>query len=154
MARRGAMESQEQYLGANREFNINEIGSGVADIAEIERNLDGKLIENELFMNEPVTVMVADTNDEQDADALVQVSINGRNQFFVRGVPQTVRRCYVERLARAKKTSFSQNLDERQGEEVFNRMKSHNALRYPFTVIEDKNPVGGAWLRAILSERT
>ena len=26
MARRGAMESQEQYLGANREFNINEIG--------------------------------------------------------------------------------------------------------------------------------
>ena len=153
MARRGAMESQEQYLGANREFNINEIGSGVADIVEIERNLDGKLIENELFMNELVTIMVADTNDEQDADVLVQVSINGKNQFFVRGHPQTVRRCYVERLARAKKTSFTQNLDERQGEEVFNRMKSHNALRYPFTVIEDKNPVGGAWLRAILSER-
>jgi hypothetical protein len=33
-------------------------------------------------------------------------------------------------------------------------MKAHNTLRYPFTVINDPNPKGAAWLRAILSERT
>ncbi len=153
MARRGAIESQEQFLGADREFNINEIGSGVPEIEMIERNLDSKLIEDEAFMNEPVTIMIADTTDENDADVLVQVAVNGRNQFFVRGQAQTVRRCFVERLARAKKTGYSQNLDERLGEDKFNRMRAHNTLRYPFTVLEDRNPKGGPWLKAILSER-
>lgn len=104
-------------------------------------------------MQEPVTVMVHDTTDP-NAEELVPVGVNGRMQYFARGVAQTVRRCYVERLARAKSTSYSQNLDERLGEQNFNRMKSHHALAYPFSVIEDKNPKGSAWLRGILAERT
>jgi len=63
-----------------------------------------------------------------------------------------VRRCYVERLARMKKTSFSQNLDERLGEHM-NTMRPHHALRFPFSVIEDKNPKGSPWLRNLLAER-
>lgn len=147
------LNAEEQNLGREREFNINEIGSGDVEIEAIERNLDSKLIENEAFMAEPVTVMLADSTDPNDADVLVQVSVNGRNQYFARGYPQTVKRMYVERLARSKKTGYSQNLDERLGEEKFNLMRSHNALRYPFTVVEDKNPRGAAWLRAILAER-
>lgn len=79
--------------------------------------------------------------------------VNGRSQFFQRGTPQEVKRYFVERLARAKRTSYSQNLDERLGESM-NNMQSRHALRYPFSVIEDKNPKGSAWLRQILAERT
>jgi len=154
MARPRNIDAGAENLGADRSFNINEIGSGSVEIEAVERNLTPDLVETEAFMYELVTIMIADTNDENDADMLVQVAVNGRNQFFVRGQPQDVRRCYVERLARAKKRSFSQNLDERLGENVFNTMKAHNTLRYPFTVISDPNPKGAAWLRAILSERT
>jgi hypothetical protein len=34
-----------------------------------------------------------------------------------------------------------------------NNMVPRHALRYPFTVIEDRNPKGGPWLRNILAER-
>ena len=100
---------------------------------------------------EPVTVMVMESTDD-NADQIVSVWVNGRVQNFIRGNPQTVRRCYVERLARAKKTVYSQTLDERQGESAFNAMRARYGLRYPFSVIEDKNPNGAAWLRGILAE--
>ena len=102
-------------------------------------------------MQEPVTIMIHESTDPNDVD-LVEVGVNGRHQFFMRGNPQTVRRCYVERLARMKKTSFSQNLDERLGEHM-NTMRQHHALRFPFSVIEDKNPKGSHWLRNLLAER-
>lgn len=149
---RPRLNAEEQNLGADRAFHIDEIG-GDPEIEMVERNLDSALIETEAFMAEPVTIIVADSSDPNDADNLVQVSVNGRNQFFVRGQAQTVKRMYVERLARAKRTDYSQNLDERLGEQVFNTMRSRNSLRYPFTVLEDRNPRGGAWLKAILSER-
>ena len=149
---RPRLHAEEQNLGRDREFNIGEIGSGSVEIEEVERTLDSALLETEQFMNEMVTIMIAETSDDDDADKLVQVSVNGRNQFFVRGNPQAVRRCYVERLARMKKTGFSQNLDTLD-ESKFNMMKARSVLRHPFTVIEDRNPRGSAWLRAVLSER-
>ena len=152
MAARKPIDAADEYLGASRQFNIDEIGSGHADIEVVDRVLSSDKAEQEKFMNEVVTVMVHESTDQNDAE-LVQVGINGRTQFFKRGVPQDVRRCYLERLARSKKTSYSQNLDHILGEQM-NNMRSHNALKYPFSVLEDRNPKGSAWLRGILAERT
>lgn len=32
-------------------------------------------------------------------------------------------------------------------------LRAHTGLAYPFTVIRDENPKGGAWLANILAER-
>lgn len=125
-----------------------EVGDPSIDVVEGPA-LGGKL-EIERFMNEIVTVVVHDTTDK-NAIMVVPVSVNGRTQNFIRGRPQRCRRCYVERLARAKETSFSQNLDPGQGEGV-NTLYPHAALSYPFSVIQDDNQRGPAWLRKVLAE--
>lgn len=152
MARTRQIDAPNEYLGQANEFSINEIGSGAApEIEVIDRVITDNKADRLKFMAEPVTVMVHESTDPNDVE-LVQVSVNGRTQFFIRGQPQQVKRCYVERLARAKKTAYSQNLDERLGE-AMNNMRPHHALLYPFSVIEDRNPKGAAWLRGILAER-
>lgn len=147
------IDTRNEYLGKEESFNIGVLGTGEPPAIEIiDRVASNDALEMERFMQEMVTVMVADSNDDNDVE-LIQVSVNGNRQFFQRGKAQEVKRYFVERLARAKRTTYSQNLDDRLGEAMNNMIPRH-ALRYPFTVIEDKNPKGGAWLRGILAERT
>ncbi len=149
MAKR--IDAPNEYLGNESSFDIGEIGNGPQNLEVIDRVVTAKDFELERFMAEPVTIMVHDSNDANDVD-LVDVSCNGVHQFLERGRPQTIKRCYVERLARAKRTTYSQNLDDRLGE-AMNNMKPRHALKYPFSVIEDKNPKGSAWLQQLLAER-
>lgn len=103
------------------------------------------------FMEEPVTVMVHETGDTNETP-LVDVYVNGVAQYFVRGEPITCKRKYVEGLVRAKPTAISTDVRERNSENPQNVIHRRSALRYPFSVVEDKNPNGGAWLRKILAE--
>lgn len=146
------IETPNEYLGRAGSLNIGEIGSGTKEIEIIDRVVTGSELEMDAFMHETLTVMVHESNDVND-DELVMVSVNGNRQFFQRGNAQEVKRYFVERLARAKRTSYSQNLDERLGESM-NNLQPRHALRYPFSVIEDRNPRGSDWLRNILAERT
>lgn len=146
------IDTPNEYLGKAEQFNIDEIGDGPKDIEVIDRVVSGSELDMDKFMHEPVTIMVHDSNDANDVD-LVMVSVNGNRQFLQRGNPQTIKRYFVERLARAKKTSYTQTIDERLGE-AMNNLTPRHALKYPFSVVEDKNPKGGAWLRGILAERT
>ena len=103
------------------------------------------------FNEELVTVMVHETAEE-NAAPLVDVYVNGSAQFFIRGEPVTCKRKYVEGLVRAKPTAISTDVRERNSENPQNVINRRSALRYPFSVIEDKNPNGGAWLRKVLAE--
>ena len=47
--------------------------------------------------------------------------------------------------------SLQQRLDERLGERM-NHLHAMHSLRYPFSVVRDANPSGGAWLVGILAE--
>ena len=102
-------------------------------------------------MNEMITIVVNPPNDA-DEPMLVQVAVNGVNQFIPRGEPIAVKRKYVEVLARAKRTDFAQNLDERLGEQGFNQVRTMHSLRFPFSLLRDHNPKGGAWLTGVLAE--
>ncbi len=102
------------------------------------------------FLEEPVTIIVSESTDPNAEDP-ISVGINGRQVFIRRGEPVIVKRKYVEKLARAKRESFSQNLQNTDPQR-YNRLNMHTALIYPFTVIEDRNPAGHAWLRKILAE--
>ena len=147
---RKTLEAAEQYLGKQEPFQVDEIGSGV-NIEVVERPLTGDKVDTELFMNEKLTVIVHDSNDDSD-DPWVPTWVNGRCQMFRRGVEQLVRRCFVEALARSTRTTYKQKLDERAGEAEFNKMTPHRALRYPFAILSDPSGSRGhAWLQSLLA---
>lgn len=104
------------------------------------------------FMEELVTVEIADTAEEQ-ADIGFVISVQNKPETFMRGQQKTVKRKFVEGLARAKKTAFGNVLtvDPVNGEQAYVH-PSKTGLRYPFSVIRDDNPRGREWLHAVLRQ--
>lgn len=149
MARPRQIDAGAEYLGDEEVRTVGEIG-GHAGIDVVDKPLPKEAFEMEAFMNEPVTIVVNPPQDPDDP-MLVQVGVNGVNQFIPRGEPIAVKRKYVEVLARAKRTDFKQTLDDRLGE-AMNHLRSMHSLRFPFSVIRDPNPNGGAWLTGVLAE--
>jgi hypothetical protein len=109
-----------------------------------------KLASDEAFMNELVTVMVHSTTDENQPNHVV-VNCNGMNQPLIRGVPTTVKRKYVEILARMKETKYTQVTRNASAPEQIDMIARHG-LSFPFDLVEDKNPRGRAWLQNVLTE--
>lgn len=109
-----------------------------------------KLAADEAFMNELVTVMVHSTTDENQPNHVV-VNCNGMNQPLMRGVPTTVKRKYVEILARMKETKYTQVTRNPSAPDQIDMVARHG-LSYPFDLVEDKNPRGRAWLQNVLAE--
>lgn len=106
--------------------------------------------ENLAFMEEIVAVCVFPTQDK-NAEQIVEVFNDGTAQRFIRGQWQTVKRKYVEVLARAKQFSVqTPETMDRDGNRT-TRIDTSHGLRYPFEM-KDKNPRGSAWLSSILQE--
>lgn len=150
MATRRQIDAGAEYLGAEEVRTVGEIG-GHAGIDVVDKPMPKEAFAMEAFMNDMVTIVVNPSHDP-DEPRLVQVGVNGVNQFIPRGEAISVKRKYVEVLARAKRTDFAQTLDERLGEQGFNLLRTMHSLRYPFSVISDPSPNGGAWLTGVLSE--
>ena len=115
----------------------------------VTKEFDREVFE-EAFMNEMVTVMVADTTDE-NVNPMPTPSVNGVMQPIMRGVPTRVKRKYLEVLARCKETKFSQRTANPMEPDRI-EMIPRTAFTYPFSVVEDLNPKGGAWLKAVMAE--
>ena len=99
------------------------------------------------FMEEEVTVIVHESTNPTD-DPIPEVWNDGIVQRFIRGKEQVVKRKYIEVLARAKVTRYTQEeLPNRGGY----RNIPHTALRYPFTIVEDSEK-GKAWVKRVLAE--
>lgn len=107
-------------------------------------------MQEEAFMNEHVTVVLADTTDE-NAPPHIILSCNGTTQPLMRGVPTRIRRKFVEVLARCKESKYSQRQANPMEPDRI-EMVQRTALAYPFEVQEDSNPKGRAWLKAVLAE--
>lgn len=143
------IDAGAEYLGPGDTRTLGEI-SGHGGIDVVDKPLPKDALEMESFMNEMVTIVVNPSQDPDDPK-LVQVGVNGVNQFIPRGTPIAVKRKYIEVLARAKRTDFAQTLDERLGEQM-NHLHPMHSLRFPFSVVRDTNPDGGAWLIGVLAE--
>lgn len=101
------------------------------------------------FANEMVRVRVHATTDK-NAHPLPEVYVQGRVQRFPRGEEIMVRRCFVERLARAMATTYGNlKIKGPDGEDKYVYPPS-TAEVIPFTVIGD-TPKGEAWLKGILT---
>ena len=110
----------------------------------------GREMAEEAFMHEPVTVLLADTTDD-NAPPHALFSVNGVTQPLVRGIPTVVKRKFVEALARCKETKYNQRHSNPMEPDRI-EMISRTALAFPFQVIQDANPKGRAWLTAVLAE--
>ena len=110
-----------------------------------------KKAEKIAFYNEPVTVMIHTVNDKYALKTFA-IYVDGRPEFFTRGQQKTVKRYYVEGLARCKPLHFGNEeyIDSDGIQKV--RHPVTLGLEYPFAVVEDKNPVGKAWLDAVLRQ--
>ena len=108
--------------------------------------------EMEAFMNEKVNIIIHDSQSEDDLKVVV-LSVNGINHPVMRGEETPVKRFFVESLARAK-TTHNKQLPRTPENADRNDLIPRVSLSYPFSIIEDRNPKGGQWLRAILGERS
>ncbi len=146
-------EPMEQQLGTDAvkafddsdEPQLIEIESNNVDTYRLKKKADELA-----FLEEPVDIIVHEDSNKF-AEPIVQVSVNGRNQFFIRGQVQTVRRKFVECLAKARPSAFDNvEYTKPNGERDF-MYPSRSSLKYPFSVVFDTNPKGRDWLKGILS---
>jgi len=151
------IDTREIKVGQDKDLILPTSGSiskEVQELREIEivdKPLESNFTSALAFMEEPVDIVVSeDTNP--NAENPVQVSVNGVNQFFMRGQVQTVKRKFVEVLARAKRTAITTpEVNDANGARTM-RISQNSSLRYPFQVMHDPNPKGMPWLRGVLSE--
>lgn len=104
------------------------------------------------FLEEKMDVMVHESADP-NAEPVVETWVNGVAQRFIRGQTQTVKRKYVEVLARAKNTGImTKEVVDYEGARTTAIVK-HTALKYPFSVVRDENPRGATWLKQVMSQK-
>lgn len=121
-----------------------------AYIQAVDRPVNKEKLEMLAFMEEPVTIEIHTTADPT-AEQVFTVANGGKREFFRRGEVKTVARKFVNILASSKITTFSQKR-VRDDEGIMQDVQvPRTALRYPFSVIEDKHPRGKDWLRATLN---
>lgn len=108
-------------------------------------------VEEIAFMNEDVIVTIHPTNDKNQENP-VPLGNDGRMIYVPRGVQCQMKRRYVEVLARAKADSFGDQEYVNDDGVRAHRYPKNIALKYPFSVNEDKNPNGAAWLKKVLAE--
>lgn len=150
------LEAAEQQIGqpGTRQFVEDEDGNAKMSpslIEPVDRPIDHQRAEA-LAFNEEILEVTVHTSADKNAEPIVEVFNGGIAQRFIRGQKQKVKRKFVEVLARAKQTSYSnQKVIIEGGDETYVYPES-TALRYPFVVHSDPNPKGVDWLKSILAE--
>jgi len=117
------------------------------------------------FNEEPVTIELLQSQDENAAPNIPFWN-NGRGAevmderggwipitYLPVGPRITIKRKILEQIARAKPDSVRTNIIEMPGQDPINKINRRTFSKYPFNLIEDKNPKGRDWLSRILSER-
>lgn len=141
----------EEHVGQSRPRVLPSKGKATLEPTEVipvETPVSQDKLAALAFNEEVVTILVHESTNPTD-EPMPEVWVDGRAQRFLRGHEQPVKRKYVEALARAKKTTYSQvKLPDNAGY----KNVPHTALRYPFSVTQDANPRGRDWLKAILAQ--
>ena len=132
-------------------------------IAAVDTPLENDYFKELAFMEEPVTIRL-DRSAEKNAAQDIPVAVNGKGcevmhdgkwvevKYVRVGVNLTVKRKYVETLARAKpmdiQTIHEDATVERPRNELIRNVRSSN----PMTIVRDDNPRGHEWITRIMAE--
>ncbi len=153
---RGGTGAADMKVGTEQNFEVPATGGinpdDFKDQFEVQK-AEGFRDKAEMlaFMEEKLLIEVHTTTDKSK-EPIPCVSVNGVNQYIVRGRQQLIKRKFVQELARAKEEAITTPFaKDANGFDTYNIAKRH-ALKYPFSVLEDKNPRGRDWLSQILAE--
>lgn len=155
-SRRGDVNSDDHKIGQDRPRAMKSTGPAKdslepALIEPVTGPVSKQKLDNLMFMEDMVEVMVHDSTNPQD-EPMPCVWNGGVPQRFQRGKAQTVKRKFVEQLARQKKTTYTQEkTKDANGDDTYVQIP-HTALLYPFSVLSDPSPNGRAWLQKVLAE--
>lgn len=147
------LESEEQEIGQGKTRTLRSEGPAIEaldppGIVVSEFPVNKEKLEMLKFMEDELLVVVHDSTSPTD-EKFPEVWNDGRKFTFIRGKEMRVKRKFVEILARAKRTVYSQ---EQQNDRSNYDNIPHTGLRYPFAVANDPDPRGKEWLRGILQE--
>jgi hypothetical protein len=154
-----ASEPMEQTVGQDTPRAMSSTGDArkslePALIEPVDRplsGLDAEKLAMMKFMEDMVTVHIHSTTNKED-EKVFEFFNNGRREVFRRNEQKTVKRYFVDMLARAKTTTYSQDtITDHQGVKQIVYQPS-TGLRYPFSVVNDPHPRGREWLTSVLAE--
>jgi hypothetical protein len=153
---KGYTDTTELQQGQNQSHDMP--ASGPIDRTEfldnfeiLDREVPKAALDAAAFFEEELEVEILPT-ENPNAEAVIQLQCNGVNQFLVRGVPAFIKRKYVEILARAKTENVAtpEFIDANGNRST--RVTKSQGLRYPFRVLQDRNPQGRAWLENVMRQ--
>lgn len=141
--------------------SADDLADSVEKISPVDGPQMTELAELEKFMNEPVTFMILPSESEH-AEKAIHCSINGEppllnrdrtpNFWITSGVPVTVKRKFLARLAQTKKTNYRQNFSQPTNQSMVNTLIPQRGCAYPIQLIRDDNPNGARHLQKWLEE--
>lgn len=101
------------------------------------------------FMEEPVKISIARNIGDNKKEIGFPVTVNRETVVLMKGGTYTVKRKFVSAMLEMVKTDFD-SVDNPNREDTSNLYlyPEMSSIRFPFAVIEDKNPRGMAWLEA------
>ena len=166
--RQGASEADEFAVGQTSDLILPATGH-VEREADIIVPVEGasansQTINAAAFLEEPVTIYI-EPNGEEDQTTFAYAACNGKDAevfdaqnnrwvaigYLPVGKEITTKRKYVEILARSKPQKVKTRIDDPRGDPR-NIISRFTHSRFPFSVIEDRNPQGRAWLSKIKAE--
>ncbi len=141
-------EAAEKDLGGVEDIGDSPIVTGLFDINSKEFADKAHI---EAFMHEKVKVHIHELNHDLEVE-MFEVSVNNNEETFRFGETKVVPRYIVEQLARAKPAHYSnKEIVNKDGVRVVINPGTRG-LRYPFSVVEDANPVGRSWLSLVFAQ--
>ena len=149
-------EEQEVVQGAPRVMKAEGKAKDALEPPKIVEAAQGPIADewalNMAFNREKVTIRVAESTD-QNAEKIITVWNNGEPMHFPRGQEVTCERRFVETLMRARETRYTQKamLDDVGKVKEYQNIP-RTALKYDFSVVRDDNPIGSAWLKAVMAQ--
>jgi hypothetical protein len=123
---------------------------GGADIQAIDKPLNDEYVQELAFMEEEIEIMVMESSDEH-AENPITVGCNGVFKQFFRGRPTVTKRKFADCLIVKQSRVSTPEYTNGGGERAF-AIRQHAAHKYPFSVIQDRNPKGAEWLRRRMAE--
>lgn len=140
-----AAPSEQVDAGVMTGDNLTDLLKEPEKLIVPARDFDKEKAENLAFYNEPVTIHIHETAEEQ-ADPRFDIGVNGRNYTFARGSEYTVPRFVVWGLLCAKPVSYlNQEFVKEDGSRSV-RWPTKTGLRYGFSVVND-TAKGREWLK-------
>lgn len=124
-----------------------------ASVIQVDRRYSSSKMQELAFMEEEVEVLIHESTNEKDIPIPCFYN-DGISQYFIRGKQQTVKRKFLEQIARCHITIYTQELYKDSQDNNAYRHIPHTTLAYPFQVITDRNPRGADWLRGIQQQGT